>query len=104
MRVANGAIVESEVRWKGKIEVNGINTNVKFEVFDSGGKWDFLFGKALLEKFKVIHDYESDKITVHGTGGKPTLYNQAHITQPQPKPTPPVCIANEMQLNGEEDL
>ena len=70
MRVANGAIVESEVRWKGRIEVNSINTNVKFEVFNSGGKWDFLFGKALLEKFKVIHDYESDKITVHGTGGK----------------------------------
>ena len=105
LRVANGAIVESEARWKGKIEVNGINTNVEFEVFDSRGKWDFLFGKALLEKFKAIHDYESDKITVHRTGGKTTLYNQAHITQPQPKPTPPVCIVtDEMQMNGDKDL
>ena len=50
--VANGMIVGSEATWKGKVEVNGISTDVIFEVFDSGGKWDFLFGKTLLEASK----------------------------------------------------
>ena len=45
LRVANGVVVRSEARWEGRIEVNGVQANVTFEVFDSGGKWDFLFGK-----------------------------------------------------------
>jgi hypothetical protein len=48
-------------------------------MFDNGGKWDFLFGKTLLETFKAVHNYETDKITVHGTEGKVVLHNQAHI-------------------------
>jgi hypothetical protein len=57
LRVANGEIVASEAKWRGKIEVNGVSAEVVFEVFDSGGKWDFLFRKTLLETFKAIHDY-----------------------------------------------
>ena len=38
LRVANGAVIHSEAKWKGTIEVNGISVEGTFEVFDSGGK------------------------------------------------------------------
>ena len=70
LRVANGTIVQSEAKWEGSMDLNGISINVAFEVFDSGGKWDFLFGKTLLETFKATPNYESDKIMIHGKGEK----------------------------------
>ena len=104
LRVANGAIVKSEAKWEGRIEVNGITANTTFEVFDSGGKWDFLFGKTLLETFKAVHNYESDEITVYGNEGKTTLYNQPQSTT-QPLSTAPVCvITDETQPHGDEEL
>ena len=107
LRVANGAIIKSEGRWKGKVEMNGISTDVVFEVFDSGRKWDFLFGKTLLETFKATHDYEKDEITIHGKGGTAILQNQAHVaTQSRhlPSPTAPICVVTEeAQLNGDNE-
>lgn len=90
-------IVGSEATWKGKVEVNGISTDVIF-VFDSGGKWDFLFGKMLLEAFKAVQNYEPDEITLHGTEGRTIIHNQAHIAtqyQQLPPPTSPVCFVTE---------
>jgi hypothetical protein len=110
LRVANGVIVQSEAKWEGRVDVNGISVNVAFEVFDSGGKWDFLFGKTLLETFKAIHSYESDEITVHGKGGKTIMYNQSHImtkqqSASQPAKTTPICIVTEeSQPHGEEEF
>jgi hypothetical protein len=52
LQMANSVIVQSEAKWEGRVDVNGISANVAFEVFDSGGKWDFLFRKTLLEMFK----------------------------------------------------
>jgi hypothetical protein len=102
LRVANGVIVGSEARWKGKVEVNGISTDVMFEVFDSGGKWDFLFGKRLLESFQAVHDYKLDEITLQGTGGRTTL---RIITQLQPAHTAPICVVTEeTQPDKDEDL
>jgi transposase InsO family protein len=107
LRVANGAIIVSEAKWKGKVEVNGTSTDVVFEVFDSGGKWDFLFGKTLLEAFKAVHNYETDEITLHGMEGTVVLHNQAHIAnQPQhpSSPTTPICVVTEeVQPNGDEE-
>ena len=40
LRVANGTIIRSEARWEGCVDINGIDADVAFEVFDSGGKWD----------------------------------------------------------------
>ena len=77
LRLANGAVVKSEARWEGEIEVNGIKAQVTFEVFDSGGKWDFLFGKTLLETFKAVHNYETEEITLNGTNGTTTIRNQS---------------------------
>jgi len=110
LRVANGAVIKSEARWEGKIEVNGISAEVAFEVFDSGGKWDFLFGKTLLETFKATHDYELDEITVHGNEGKGTLKNRSHTATPQQATnqnpsTAPICIVTDnAQPHEEEEL
>jgi transposase InsO family protein len=95
LRVANGTIIKSEARWKGKIELNGVQTDVAFEVFDSGGKWDFLFGKTLLETFKAVHDYGKDEITIEGYGKKAIISNQSHITK-QPTPAP-ICVVTEQK-------
>ena len=102
--------VGSEVKWEGKIEVNGVSTSIAFKVFDSSGKWDFLFRKTLLETFKAVHKYKSDEITIQGKEGSTTLYNQSHIPariQPtsQCLSTTPVCIVtDETKPNGEEEL
>ena len=70
LRIANGEIIQSQARWEGEIEVNGVRAKTAFKVFDSGGKWDFLFGKTLLETFKATHDYELDEITIREMGGR----------------------------------
>jgi hypothetical protein len=107
LRVANGTIIRSEAKWKGRIEVNGISTDVIFEVFDSGGKWDFLFGKTLLESLKAIHNYEMDEITLHGTERKTTIGNQIHITSQHrqlPTTAPPICVVtDDMQSDGDDE-
>ena len=103
LRVANGVIIQSEGRWEGEIEVNGIRAKVAFEVFDSGGKWDFLFGKTLLERFKAIHDYELDEITISGAEGKTTIRNQALTTQPQPTPPSPICVVTDERQTEEDE-
>ena len=67
--VANGVIIQSKAQWEGEIEVNGVCTNIGFELFDSGGKWDFLFGKTLLEAFCAIHNYKLDEIVIKDNKG-----------------------------------
>ena len=112
LQVANGTIIRSEARWEGCVDINGIDADVAFEVFDSGGKWDFLFGKTLLETFKAVHNYESDEITVHGKKGNVTLSNQSHIARtPQPTTQPSsttliqVCvITDNTQPHEDEEL
>ena len=73
-------------------------------MFDSGGRWDFLFGKTLLETFKAIHDYNRDEITISGYGGSTMLCNQTPTTnQHQPPATSPICVVtDEPQHNDEE--
>ncbi|KAG2053254.1 hypothetical protein BDR06DRAFT_830568, partial [Suillus hirtellus] len=75
LRMANGAVVQSEAVWKGEVIIGGIKAQGEFEVLQSGGGWKFLFGKPLLHAFKAVHDYEVDEIRVLGTGGTRTLYN-----------------------------
>ena len=104
LRVANGVIVGSEATWKGKVEVNGVSTDVIFEVFDSGGKWDFLFGKTLLETFKAVHNYESDEITLRGIEGTTVIRNQAKIATQYQQPPVPICVITEETEEDEEAL
>ena len=101
LRVANGVVIQSEAKWEGEIGVNGIRAKVAFEVFDSGGRWGFLFGKTLLETFKATHDYELDEITISGVGGKTTLSNQT-LTK-QPLLTFPICVVTEDLQHDDEE-
>jgi hypothetical protein len=48
LRMADGSIVPSQWRWEGAIELGSVTINGGFEVFDSKGGWDFLFGKPLI--------------------------------------------------------
>jgi hypothetical protein len=62
LRMANGNIVNLVGCWKGTVELEGITVTGSFEVFDSGGGWDFLFGKRLMTAFRAIHDYATDEV------------------------------------------
>ncbi|KAG2349705.1 hypothetical protein BDR05DRAFT_871679, partial [Suillus weaverae] len=62
LHMANGAIVQSEVVWKGEVVIGGVQAQGEFEVLQSGGGWKFLFGKPLLRAFKAVHDYEVDEV------------------------------------------
>ena len=101
--MANGSIVKSEAKWKGKIEVGGISMQGTFEVFNGGGSWDFLFRKMLLHEFKAIHNYATDEIELKGLGGTTILRNQYHIMKAEKQlalqTAAPICIIKE-----EEDL
>jgi hypothetical protein len=78
--MADGAVLPSQQRWEGPIELGNVEVYGEFEVFDSKGEWNFLFGKPLLRQFKAIHDYGVDTVTVKHphTGLKFVLHNQAH--------------------------
>ena len=86
--------------------MEGIKAEVTFEVFNSRGKWDFLFSKTLLKRFKAIHDSEQDEILIRGSGRLVTLHNQAHIinqNQSQMKPNTPVSIVIEEHQHDKGD-
>jgi len=72
LRMANGVIVPSQARWRGIINLGGVEAQGEFEVFDSGGGWAFLFGKPLLRAFKARYNFEDDTVTVTGNNGAPT--------------------------------
>ena len=75
LRMADGSIVKSLEMWEGEIKVEGVRVYGSFEIFDSCGNWDFLFGKRFLMVFKAVHDYGEDKVIVQGTGGLTVLQN-----------------------------
>ncbi|KAF8888918.1 hypothetical protein CPB84DRAFT_1684046 [Gymnopilus junonius] len=66
LRMANGQLVPSHGIWCGEVSVRGMAHAGAFEIFDSQGAWAVLFGKPLLWKFKMIHDYDTDEIMIKG--------------------------------------
>ncbi|KAG1854359.1 hypothetical protein C8R48DRAFT_807979, partial [Suillus tomentosus] len=74
--MANGAVIPSKATWKGEVTIDGIKTEGEFEVFESGGGWEFLLGKPLLQAFRAIHEYETDVVHITGEGGSTIIYNQ----------------------------
>jgi hypothetical protein len=48
LHMANGALISSQAMWMGIFEIEGIKAHGTFKVFDSGGRWSFLFGKPML--------------------------------------------------------
>ena len=94
LRMANGVIVKAVAVWEGEMEIDGVKACGSFEVFDSGGSWEFLFGKPLLTRFNAIHEYKTDTVTVESRGVKAVLENQTKRTKVQDE-------AN--QTNGKEE-
>ncbi|KAG2352784.1 hypothetical protein BDR07DRAFT_1497656 [Suillus spraguei] len=76
LRMVNGTIIPSEAVWKGDIVIGGIWAAGEFKVFQSGGGWEFLFRKQLLQTFKAVHDYKVDDVSVTGIGGMTILCNR----------------------------
>ena len=62
--MANGNVVTPLGCWKGTVELGSTTVEGSFEVFDSGGSWDFLFGKRLLTAFAAIHNYAVDEVFI----------------------------------------
>lgn len=54
LRMANSTLVPLKATWRGEVMIAGIKTQGEFEVFDSGGGWEFLFRKPMLHAFKVM--------------------------------------------------
>jgi hypothetical protein len=75
--MANGTILPLQATWKGEIMIGGIQAEGRFEVFNSGSGWSFLFGKPLLQAFQAIHDYSMDQVQITGKGGTRMIYNQS---------------------------
>jgi len=73
--VANGVIVPSQAVWSGVMELGGLRAEGEFEVFDSGGGWEFLFGKLLLHRFKALHNFDTDTVTIRLVNKSITLCN-----------------------------
>jgi len=65
LQMANGSIVNLVGCWKGTVELGGATVTGSFEVFDSSGGWDFLFGKQLMTAFSAIHNYSMDEVFQH---------------------------------------
>ena len=81
LRMANGNVVSPLGCWKGTVELNGTTVEGSFEVFDSGGGWDFLFGKRLMTAFAAVHDYATDEVFI--PRHQLTLRNQHDIATQQ---------------------
>ena len=73
LRMANGAIVSSQARWEGKIELENITVRGSFEVFDSGGSWAFLLGKPLLRQFRARQNFGLDTVEIEASDGSVTV-------------------------------
>jgi len=69
--------------WKGVLELGGIQAEGEFEIFDSGGGWEFLFGKPLLHRFKALHDFDMNTVTIRSEHGSVILHNSVEGNTPK---------------------
>ena len=76
LRVANGTLVPSEGLWVGRIIVDGVSTGGLFEIFPSGGSWEMLFGKPMLQAFSATHNFVNDSVTLEAEGLQTIIHNE----------------------------
>ncbi|TEB28853.1 hypothetical protein FA13DRAFT_1632817, partial [Coprinellus micaceus] len=74
-RLADGSLVDGEGRWAGWFRIGRVRAWAAFEVFDSGGNWEFLFGKPMKKAFEVVHRYKEDVVEVSDKFGSVVLEN-----------------------------
>jgi hypothetical protein len=80
LRMADGNVVKPMAMWEGRMEIEGVKVWGSFEVFESGGNWEFLLGKPLLTALHAIHEYTGDTVTIRNKGVSARLENQFNIT------------------------
>ncbi|KIM88296.1 hypothetical protein PILCRDRAFT_3315 [Piloderma croceum F 1598] len=76
MRMANGVLIPSNGSWSGVVVIGNVQTTGTFEIFASGGAWNILFGKPMLQAFNAIQKYTTDTITLHSSDSESTLVIQ----------------------------
>jgi hypothetical protein len=76
LRMADGRLVPSTGVWNGVLKVANVPKEGTFEVFDSNGVWSVLFGKPSLKRFKAIHDYDVDTVTIRDGNNRIKIKNQ----------------------------
>ncbi|KAL0562950.1 hypothetical protein V5O48_019129, partial [Marasmius crinis-equi] len=101
MRMADGALVPGIASWNGTVRVKGLEVESSLEVFDSGGQWEVLFGKPLLEKFKAVHDFEKEELVVRKGKEVRRIFNEGLGKKIELKPM--VATIEEVQ-DEEEDV
>jgi hypothetical protein len=69
MCMANGILNSA---WSGMVMVDNVWTSGTFEIFASGGAWNILFGKPMLQAFGGVHEYTTDTITLHPNNSEST--------------------------------
>lgn len=74
--MANGALIPSSGSWSGLVVVGTVRTNGTLEIFASGGAWNVLCGKPLLQAFDAIHEYNMDTIALHLNDSEPAVIIQ----------------------------
>jgi hypothetical protein len=79
---ADSSIISPTAVWHGKMEIKGVQVQGSFEVFESGGNWEFLLGKPLLAAFHAVYD----TITIGNEELTATLKNQAITAGTQGNP------------------
>lgn len=67
LQMENGVLVPSQVVWKGKMQLGGLEVEGSFEVFNSGENWAFLLGKPLLCWFNAQQDFSLDTVIICAT-------------------------------------
>ncbi|KAJ8079743.1 hypothetical protein PM082_016565 [Marasmius tenuissimus] len=103
MRMADGALVPGIANWRGVVRVKGLEVEAALEVFDSGGHWDFLFGKPLLETFEAVHDYGKDTLMVKKGKEMRKVFNEGLGKRVEVKRTAKPLVANVERVPGEEE-
>ena len=79
LRMADGSIVKPKAVWEGRMEIGSVQVYSSFEVFESGGSWEFLLGKPLLTALHAVHEYTGDTMTIENKGISAVLENQIDI-------------------------
>jgi hypothetical protein len=95
-RLADGSLVNGEGRWVGQFSIGKVRAWGVFEVFNSGGNWEFLLGKLLKRAFKVMYQYDVDTVEVSDGFGALELRNQREGKESIVEDVP-VCVVEEGQ-------
>lgn len=98
-RLANGTLVKGAGRWSGWCSIGKVRVFAAFEVFDSGGSWEFLLGKPMKKAFNVVHEYGEERVTVGDKWGRIEVENQHGKRCDGETRNIPICVVEDVAEN-----